>query len=103
MVDTFQFFFFVFFFYFSELKLNVSKCEITGFISVKVVQVAVRGTRCVDLNKDTLKILGIHFSYNEQRKLQEEKSFYATVTNLQQIMKIWKIRNLIVEGKNFYF
>ena len=42
---------------------------------------------CVDLNNDTLKILGTHFSYNE--KLKEENNFTA-VTNTQRVMKIWK-------------
>ena len=65
MVDTFQFFFFFLLF---RTKTKCIKSEITGFISVKVVQVAVRGTRCVDLNNDTLKILGIRFSYNENCK-----------------------------------
>ena len=32
---------------------------------------AVCGLHCIDLNNDTLKLLGTHFSYNE--KLKEEK------------------------------
>ena len=36
-----------------------------------MVQVAVSGMRCIDLNNDTLKLLGTHFSYNE--KLTEKK------------------------------
>ena len=66
-----------------------------------MVQVAVRGMHCVDLNKDTLKVLDTHVSYNE--KLKEEKSFYTTVAKIHEIIKIWKIRNLTVEGKKFYF
>ena len=42
---------------------------------------AVCGMRCIDLNIDTLKILGTHFSYNE--KLKEEKKFYKIVTDMQ--------------------
>ena len=42
-----------------------------GFL--KRVQVAVFGMSCIDLNKDTLEILGAHFFYN--KKLKEEKSF----------------------------
>ena len=49
---------------------------------------AVCGMCCIDLNIDTLKILGTHFSYNE--KLKEEKHFYKTVTDMEQILKIWK-------------
>ena len=40
-----------------------------GFL--KRVQVAVCGMSCIDLNKDTLEILGTYLFYNE--KLKEEK------------------------------
>ena len=53
--------------------------------------------RCIDLNVDTLKILGTHFSYNE--KLKEKK----IVTAMQRVLKIWKIRRLTLEGKIFIF
>ena len=53
--------------------------------------------RCIDLNVDTLKILGIHFPYKE--KLKEEKNFYKIVTDMQRVLKIWKIRKLTLEGK----
>ena len=96
MVDAFHFFS-----YFSGLKPKLSKCEILGIGVLKGVQVAVYGMRCVNLKTDTLKILGIHFSYNE--KLKDEKNFYTTVTNIQRVMKIWKMRNLTLEGKIVIF
>ena len=92
MVDTFHLFS-----EFSGLKPNLSKCEITGIGVLKGVQVAVCGMRCVDLKNDTLKILVTHFSYNE--KLKEERNFYTTVTSIQRVLKIWKTRNLKLEGK----
>ena len=66
MVDTF-----LFFSYFSGLKTNLTKSEIAAIEVLKGIQVAVCGMRCIDLNVDTLKILGTHFSYDE--KLKEEK------------------------------
>ena len=66
-----------------------------------MVQVAVCGMRCIDLNVDTLKILGTHFSYNE--KLKEEKNFYKIVTDMQRVLKIWKMRRLTLEGKTVIF
>ena len=57
--------------------------------------------RCVDLKNDTLKILSAHFSYNE--KLKEKKNFYTTVTNIQRVLKIWKMRNVTLEGKFIVF
>ena len=62
---------------------------------------AVFGMRCVDLKNDTLKILRTHFSYKE--KLKDERNFYTTVTNIQQALKIWKMRNLTLEGEIVIF
>ena len=57
--------------------------------------------RCIDLNVDTLKILGTHFSDNE--KLKEEKNFYKIVS-MQRVLKIWKMRKLTLQRKkNCYF
>ena len=50
MVDTFHLFS-----EFSGLKLNLSKCEITGIGVLKGFQVAVCGMCCVDLKNDILK------------------------------------------------
>ena len=86
---------------FSGLKPNLSKCQITGIGVLKGVQVAVCGMRFVDLKNDTLKILGTHFSYNE--KLKEERNFSTTVTNIQRVLKIWKMGNLTLEVKIVFF
>ena len=59
---------FYLFSYFSGLKPNLRKSEIAGIGALKRAQVAVGGLRCIDLNNDTLKILGSHFSYNEKLK-----------------------------------
>ena len=59
------------------------------------------GMRCTDLNNDTLKILSTHFSFNE--KLKEEKNFYETVTDMQRVLKIWKMRKLTLERKIVIF
>ena len=58
---------------FSGLKLNLKKSETAGIGALEGVQEAVCGLRCVDVNNDTLKILGTHFSFNE--KLKGEKNF----------------------------
>ena len=46
-----------------------------GIETLKGVQVAVSGMRCIDLNNNTLKILGTYFSYYENLKI-----IYKTVT-----------------------
>ena len=57
--------------------------------------------RCIGLNIDTLKILGTHFYCNE--KLKKEKNFYNIVTDIQRVLKIWKMRKLTVEEKIVIF
>ena len=57
--------------------------------------------RCVDRKTDTLKILGTHFSYN--KKLKDQKNVSTTVTNIQRVLKIWKMRNRTLEGKIVIF
>ena len=71
------------------------KSEIAGIGVPKRVQVAV-WYALYRLNNDTLKILGSHFSYN--KKLKEEKKF-KSIIDIQRVLKIWKIRNLTLEGK----
>ena len=96
MADTFYFFS-----YFSGLKPNLTISEITSIGVLKGVQVAVCDMRCRDLNIDTLKILGTHFSYN--KKLKQEKNFYNIVTDIQRVLKRWKMRKLTLEGKIVIF
>ena len=42
-----------------------------------------------------------HFSYN--KKLKEKKNFYKIVTDMQRVLKIWKMRRLTLEGKIVIF
>ena len=86
---------------FSGLKPNFSKCEIAGIGSLKGVEVAVCGIKCVNLKVNTIKILGIHFSYNN--KLIMEKNFLTAISNIQRVLEIWRIRNLTLEGKIIVF
>ena len=57
--------------------------------------------RCVDLKAVRSKILVTHFFCNE--KLKNEKTFYTAVTNIQRVLKLWKMRNLTLEGKIVIF
>ena len=57
---------------YSGLKPNFFKYGIAEIGSLKWVEVAVCGIKCVNLKVNTIKILGIHFLYNN--KLNMEKS-----------------------------
>ena len=58
---------------FSELRPNLSKCEIAGTGVLKGVKNTVCGMQFVDLILDNIKIIGPRFSYNE--KLQQDMIF----------------------------
>ena len=47
---------------FSDLRTNMSKCEIAGIGSLKGVEMAFCGMKNIDLTKDAVKIIGISFS-----------------------------------------
>ena len=52
-----------YFFVLSKIKPNLTKSEIVSIGVLKGVKVVVCGMLCVDLNNDTLKLLGTQFSY----------------------------------------
>ena len=51
----------------------------------------------IDLAQVTIKILGLHFSYN--KKLRDEKNFVSHVKSIENLLKIWQMRTLSIEGK----
>ena len=53
--------------------------------------------KCIDLTKNSVKILGIHFSYN--KKIENEENFIKLIKKIENVLKIWRIRNLTVQGK----
>jgi len=81
----------------SGLKPNKTKCEIAGIGSLKGVNVALCGLKSVNLNYETIKILGCHFSYN--KKIQQENNFRKHVTNIENVLNAWRMRHLTLEGK----
>ena len=52
-------------------------------------------------NDDVIKILGIYFSYN--KNLEQEKNFLNHIVKIQNILKLWKLRNLTIEGRIVVF
>ena len=82
---------------YSGLKPNKSKCEIDGIGALKGVSVELCGMKCIDLTKNSVTILGIHFSYN--KKIENEENFIKLIKKIENVLKIWRIRNLTVQGK----
>ena len=82
---------------FSSLKPNKSKCKIAGIGVLKGVKVALCGMRCVNLCKNTIKILGIHYSYNKQ--LENDENFKKYIPVIENVLKLWRARSMPLEGK----
>ena len=60
-----------------ELRPKFIKCEIAGICSLKDANVTLCGLKSLDLTKESIKILGVHTSYN--KKLQDDTNFCMTV------------------------
>ena len=56
--------------------------------------------KCIDLKEDAIKIFGIYFSYN--KSLTKRRTFWV-ILKIQNILKLWKLRNLTLEEKNAIF
>ena len=82
---------------YSGLKPNMKKCEIAGVGSLKGVSVVLCEVISIDLAQETIKILGLHFSYN--KKLRDETNFVSHIKSIENLLKIWKMRTLSIEGK----
>ena len=79
------------------LKPNKLKCEIAGIGVLKGVSVELCGMECIDLTNNSMKILGIHISYN--KKIENEENLLSLLKKIENVLKIWRIRTLIVQGK----
>ena len=62
---------------------------------------ALSGMKCIDLTDDVIKILGIFFFYN--KKLEQQKNFLNHIAKIQNTLKLWKLRNLTIEGRIVVF
>ena len=80
----------------SGLRPNFRKCEIAGIGSLKDAKMALCGLKSLDLTNESIKILG-HISYNA--KLQDEINFCMTIKNICNMIKLWRMRHLSLEGK----
>ena len=86
---------------FSDLRPNMSKCEIAGIESLKGVETVICSMKNIDLTKDAVEIIGISFSYN--KAIQNELNFRTTISKIQAVLKLWRMRKLSLEGKIIVF
>ena len=50
------------------------------------------GMKCVNLNNKSVKILGVHFSYNKD--LEQDKNFCEHIVKIESVLKLWRMRQL---------
>ena len=71
---------------FSRLKPNQTKCETASIGVLNGVQVALCGIKCVNLNYETVKTLGAHFSCN--KNIEHDKRLLRTYFQNRKHFKI---------------
>ena len=55
----------------------------------------------LNLTKETVKILGVHFSYS--KKLEHEMNFQSHIVKVESFLRLWRMRNLTTEEKVLVF
>ena len=78
----------------NQIRQNV-KLRVIGVLNR--VQVALCGLKCVNLNNETLKILDVYFWYN--KNLEQDKKFLEYIAKTENILKLWHMRSLSLEGR----
>ena len=61
---------------------------------------ALCGMECTDLTSDVINFKYLLFS---QQKLEQKKNFFNHTVKIQSILKLWKLRNLSIEGRIVVF
>ena len=62
---------------------------------------ALCGMECVNLKNNTIKILGIHFSYN--KSLENDENYRRYIIKIEKLLKLWRMRQLTIENKILIF
>ena len=59
------------------------------------------GMKCLELMKETVKILGAHFCYNT--KLEHEINVQSHIVKIESLLRLWRMTNLTIKGKVLVF
>ena len=71
---------------YSGLKRNKSKYKIASIGFLKGVSLELCEMECIDLANNSMKILGIHCSYN--KKIENEDNFIKLIKKIENALKI---------------
>ena len=86
---------------FSGMKINKGKCELAGIGVKKNETTALCDLKNVSLLHDTVRVLGVHFSYNHN--LYIDRNFLCCIKKLQDVLRAWGMRFLTLGGKVVVF
>ena len=59
------------------------------------------GMECVNLKNNTIKILGIHFSYN--KRLENDENYRRYIIKIEKLLKLWRMWQLTTDSKTLIF
>ena len=72
---------------FSSLKVNFEKSDLCGIGAMKGVEEAFCGVKCLSLSSDSIKILGVHFSYCQS--LYNDRNYLTVLKSVQEVLNFW--------------
>ena len=81
----------------SGLRPKLTKYKIAGIGLLKDAKVGLCGLKSLHLTKESIKILGVHISYN--KKLQDDINVCTADKNICNVIKFWRMRHLSLAGK----
>ena len=64
---------------------------------VKEVEGAFCGVKCLNLLSDSIKILGVHFSYSQS--LYNDRNYLTVLKSVQEVLNLWSARGLTLAGR----
>ena len=77
--------------------MNFEKSDLCGIGAMKGLEGALCGVNCLNLLSDSIKILGIHFSFSQG--LYNARNYLTVWKSVQEILNLWSTRGLTLAGR----
>ena len=82
---------------FSSLKVNFEKSDLCGIGAMKGVEGAFCGVKCLNLLSDSIKILGVYFSFSQS--LYNNRNYLTVLKSVQEVLNLCSARGLTLAGR----
>ena len=73
----------------------------SGLGALKGAKLAFCGMECIDLMFNAIKILGVYYSYD--KNFENQENFINLVLKIEKLLRLSRIWNLTIAGKNTVF